>query len=252
MPVLLIVGELDTKYVDIAQRMADADPAGAGRGDLRAPGTRATSSSPTRSLTCSPRLLVAREQVAVGHDRAHGEHAVDRRQRRARHVTGQHPERRQAARVRQLRERGRERDPGRDPDRRLHHRAHHRRDARGFGDRERGAHATERLLLQHDRRRRRRARAGGGRRRWCGCTRRPRSARRPGDGPREVVERARPAARRTRGRNERDARSSRPRCRRPTRRWRRRAARRSGPTASRTALTSATPAASRTFTLTAG
>ena len=72
------------------------------------------------------------------------------------------------------------------PDRRLHHRAHDRGHARGLGDRERGAHTAQRLLLQHDH-------VGGveraqlaRRRRASGCTRRPRSARRRAVAPRRA------------------------------------------------------------------
>ena len=52
---------------------------------------------------------------------------------------------------------------------------------------------------------------------------------------------SRPVARRIRGRSARGGRSSSPRCRRPTRRWRRRAPRHAGPTASRTAATRRVP-----------
>ena len=47
MPVLLIVGELDTKYVDIAHRMAATIADARASKSSRAPATHATSSNPT-------------------------------------------------------------------------------------------------------------------------------------------------------------------------------------------------------------
>ena len=56
---------------------------------------------------------------------------------------------RQPAGVGQLGQRGRQRDPGRDPDRGLQRRRHHDRQPDVLGDPQAGAHAAERLHLEH-------------------------------------------------------------------------------------------------------
>ena len=167
-------------------------------------------------------------------------------------VARERAEGRQTARVRQLRERGGERDARRDADRRLHHRAHDRGHARRLGDRERGAHAAERLLLEHDHVGGvERAQPAGVVERADALVGRDRHVD-PTTDPRQVVERRdrlldvlEVVAREARDHRDRgvdvpravgvDAQRHTP-----------------APTASRTAPTSATPAASRTFTFTAG
>ena len=93
-----------------------AIPQRARRGHRTARATRATSSEPD-DVRSPARLLVGRvtEQIAIGRDRAHAQHAVDRDQRVAGDV-GRRARRSVAepARVRQLGQRGGERDPGRD------------------------------------------------------------------------------------------------------------------------------------------
>ena len=137
--------------------MADADRRRPRRGDRRCRATRATSSSPSASLTCSPPGS-APSRSASGTTARTGSTPSTGTSGCAVTSPGSAPSVARPARVRQLRQRGRERDAGGDPDRGLHHRAHDRGHPRRLRDRERGAHTAERLLLEHDRRRRRRAR----------------------------------------------------------------------------------------------
>ena len=153
MPVLLIAGELDTKYVDIAgsgwrRRSPNAHVevvAGAGpRVSPRATRRRRSPAcllAPVGVTASSSRSASTRRTASTPSTGTIGSNVTSPASIDAR---------REPTRVGQLGQRGGERDAGCDPDRRLHHRETIAGTPAASATCERGAHAAERLLLQHD------------------------------------------------------------------------------------------------------
>ena len=110
---------------------------------------RSPRTSASRASQCATRSGDALHQRLVHDRQPHGQGTVDREQRLGHDVGLEQLHGREPAGVRQLRQRGRERDARGDPDRRLQRRRHDHGQPDVLGDPQAGAHATERLHLEH-------------------------------------------------------------------------------------------------------